>query len=65
VTLDQLRGELLARVSEARLVHQPEVKLAVRADKNAPWGRIVQVMDIAKQANIKIMSAYTKEAGKP
>lgn len=42
----------------------PNVKLAIRADKNAPWGTVVAVMDAAKAANIKLMSAFTKEAGK-
>ena len=65
VTPDQLRTQLLARVAEARLVKQPEIKLAIRADKGASWGKVVQVMDIAKGANIKVMSAFTKETGKP
>ena len=64
MSLDQLRGQLLIQAEKARATGQ-EVKLAVRADKQAPWGKIVSVMDLAKQANIKLMSAYTKEAGKP
>jgi len=43
----------------------PKVKLSVRADKDAPWGRMVAVMDAAKAANIKDISAFTKDAGKP
>ena len=65
VTPDQLRSQLMTRVAETRLVKQPEPKLAIRADKGAPWGKVVQVMDIAKEANIKIMSAFTKDSGKP
>ena len=65
VTADQLLKQLQTRVAEARLVKQPEIKLAIRADKGAAWGKVVQVMDIAKKANIKVMSAFTKEAGKP
>jgi len=61
-TLPQLRSQLLIAAEKARASGK-EIKLAVRADKQAPWGRIVDVMDLAKQANIKLMSAYTKEAG--
>jgi biopolymer transport protein ExbD len=64
VTPDQLRGQLLARVAEARLVKQPAPTLAIRADKGAPWGKVVQVMDFAKEANLKT-SAFTKPEGKP
>jgi biopolymer transport protein ExbD len=64
VTPGQLHDRLILAAEKARAANQ-EVKLAVRADKNASWGRMVQVMDIAREANIKIMSAYTKEAAKP
>ena len=64
VTQDQLRSQLLEAVKNARASGQ-EAKLAVRADKNAPWGKVVTVMDLAKEANIKILSAFTKDAGKP
>jgi len=37
----------------------------VRADKKAPWESIVKVMDLAKQAKVKSLSAFTKDAGKP
>jgi biopolymer transport protein ExbD len=62
VTQDQLRSDLLIAAEKARASGK-EAKLAVRADKQAHWERIVIVMDLAKQANIKLMSAYTKEAG--
>jgi biopolymer transport protein ExbD len=59
MTLIDLRGELVAQAEK-----NPNVKLAVRADEKAPWGRIVGVMDIADEAHIKILSAYAKEANK-
>jgi biopolymer transport protein ExbD len=59
VTSDQLRGQLLAAVAK-----NPETKLAVRADKKAPWESIVKVMDLAKEAKIKSLSAFTRESGK-
>ena len=60
VTLDQLRSRLLARTAQ-----EPELKLAIRADKNAPWFRVVNVMDLAKEANVKTLSAFTRDAAKP
>ncbi len=60
ITLDQLRSELVAAVAKT-----PQLKVALRADENAPFGRIVKVMDAAKEAGIKIVNAFTKEPGKP
>ncbi len=62
--LAELRRQLQAEVSRAQAGGH-ELKLAVRADKKSPWESIVGVMDLAKAANIKLLSAYTKEAGKP
>src|ERR1700677_1048642 len=45
-TIDQLQSQLTAQAAK-----NAKVKLAVRADRNAPWGRIVEVMDAAKAAN--------------
>ena len=64
VTPDQLRSRLIVDSEKIRATGR-EPMLAVRADKAAHWDRIVQVMDIGKAANIRILSAYTKEAGKP
>jgi biopolymer transport protein ExbD len=63
VTPDQLRSRLIVEAEKIRAAGK-EPLLAVRADKAAHWERIVQVMDIGKAANIRVMSAYTKEAGK-
>jgi len=59
MTIEEVKAQLDAAVKK-----NPNASLAVRADTNAPWGTIVKVMDAAKGANIKVMSAYTKEAGK-
>jgi biopolymer transport protein ExbD len=56
---DQLRGRL-----QSEAARNPQLKLAVRADKSAPWGRVVNVIDAAKDAKIKLVSAFTKEPGK-
>ncbi len=62
VTPEQLRNRLVLDAEKARATGG-EARLALRADKSAPWGQLVRVMDIAKAANIKISSAYMKEAG--
>ena len=63
VTPDQLRARLIVEAEKIRATGK-EPMLAVRADKAAHWERVVQVMDIGKAANIRILSAYTKESGK-
>ncbi|HEX7470628.1 MAG TPA: biopolymer transporter ExbD [Verrucomicrobiae bacterium] len=57
-------GELRGRLQQ-EAAKNPQLKLAVRADKSAPWGRVVNVIDAAKDAKIKLVSAFTKEPGKP
>jgi len=59
VTVDRLRSELVSRAQK-----DPELKMAISADKAAPWGQIVKVMDAAKEAKIKVANAFMKEAGK-
>lgn len=58
VTTDRLKSELLTRASQ-----NPELRVAINADKAAPFGQIVLVMDAAKAANIKMVNAFTKQAG--
>jgi len=60
VTLEQLQARL-----RDELAKNPKLALAVNADKSAPWGQMVKVMDAAKAANIKTVSAFTKETVKP
>jgi len=43
----------------------PQLKLAISADKAAPFGQIVKIMDAAKESKIKLVNAFTKEAVKP
>ena len=60
VTIERFKAELLAAVAKA-----PDLKLAISADTSAPFGMIIKVMDAAKEAKIKMVNAFTKEAGKP
>ncbi len=57
VTLEQFNAQL-----EEEVRKNPQVQLAIRADKNAPWGKIVSIMDAASAAHIKVLSAFTKQA---
>jgi biopolymer transport protein ExbD len=59
-TVDQLQSQLTAMAAQ-----DPKIKVAVRADKDAPWGRIVEVMDAVKAAKITDISAFTKQEGRP
>jgi len=60
VTVDRLKTELVTRAEK-----NPELKMAISADKAAPFGQIIKVMDAAKEAKIKMVNAFTREAAKP
>jgi biopolymer transport protein ExbD len=61
VTVDLLTQEITAAAAK-----NPNLRLAISADKDAPWGQVVKVMDAAKSAKIKLgmVDAFMKEAGK-
>jgi biopolymer transport protein ExbD len=58
-TMDQVHSELLAKAAE-----NPQLVLAINADEKAPWGKIVKIRDIAADAKIKSLVAFTKDAAK-
>lgn len=62
VTLERLT-ELLS----SEVARNPDLRLAIAADKSAPWGQVVKVMDAAKQAKLKpgYVNAFMKEAKAP
>jgi biopolymer transport protein ExbD len=60
VTVEQLTGKLRDAVAQ-----HPDVTLAINADENAPWGKVVKVRDAATEAKIKTLLAYTKPPPKP
>ena len=47
VTLDRLQNELNAAVKK-----DPQVTLAIRADRKSPIGEVIKIWDAAKTANI-------------
>jgi biopolymer transport protein ExbD len=53
VTLEALGQRLTQAVRE-----NPQATLAIRADKEAPFGEVIKVMDAAKEAKIRVASAY-------
>jgi len=61
VTVDRLQQELGAAIAA-----KPGARLTINADKLAPFGQIVKVMDAAKEAGVKIVTAYAnaKEGAK-
>jgi biopolymer transport protein ExbD len=59
VTFEQLKDRLKAAVSK-----NPDVALAINADENAPWGKVVKIRDAAADAKIKSLVAFTKEPAK-
>lgn len=60
VTVERLKADLVVLASR-----DPELKLAISADKAAPFGQIIKVMDAAKEAKIGIVNAFTREAARP
>jgi biopolymer transport protein ExbD len=62
VTVDAFRSQLADEVAK-----NPDLKLAISADKSAPIGQLVRVMDASKEAGIKSKSVnmFTKEPAKP
>jgi biopolymer transport protein ExbD len=59
VTADRLKEELVAAAAKSA-----DLKLAISADTKAPFGQVIKVMDAAKEANIKVVNAFTKEKAK-
>lgn len=59
VTFEQLEGQLKAAVAK-----NPNLTLAINADENSPWGKIVRLRDAAAAANVKSLVAFTKQPAK-
>ena len=60
VTVDGLKTALLAEAAK-----NPGLRVAISADKKAPFGQIVRVMDAAKEAKLKSINAFIKPTGQP
>ena len=60
VTVERLKEEFITAVAA-----RSDVKVTINADKRAPLGEIIRVMDAAKEAGVKGVTALTKEVTKP
>ena len=56
LTADQLQKELFAAAQK-----DPRVKVAIKADKRAPFGEVVKVIDAAKIAQVASIDAITEK----
>ncbi|MBN8246244.1 MAG: biopolymer transporter ExbD [Verrucomicrobia bacterium] len=52
-------GQLPGELASARQ-QDPAMRLVLRADKEAEWGDVVRLLDLAKQAAITNVRAFTK-----
>ena len=55
-TFEQIQSELISRTEK-----NPDLTLAVNADENAPWGKVVKLRDAAAEAKVKYLVAYTRK----
>ena len=55
-------GALEDEIKKALEVN-PEGQLSIRSDTDAPFGKIIKVMDAAKSAGVKGVKAFTRESG--
>ncbi len=60
VTLDRLQNEMVAAVKR-----DPQVKVSIKADKQAPWGEVIKIIDAAKVAQVGSISAITEKPARP
>ena len=60
-----ITANVLSDTLKIEALKNPDVQLAIRADEGSPFGRIVRVMDAAKEAGIKTVNAYTRSRGQP
>lgn len=55
VTFEKLESEMKARKDRNQ-----KISIAIRADRDAPFGEVVRVMDAAKEAGIRMVNAFTQ-----
>jgi biopolymer transport protein ExbD len=61
ITVEALKATLIQELAK-----NPSLKVAMSADKKAPFGQVIRVMDAAKEAGIKSINAFAKPAaGQP
>jgi biopolymer transport protein ExbD len=56
VTIERIQAEL-----DAGAKANPNLRVAIRADKRAPFGEVIKVIDAAKLAQVGSIDAYTEK----
>jgi len=59
MTLEQLKPALAEAVAK-----RPDITLAINSDESAPMGRVLKVMDAARDSGIQKVNVLTREEGK-
>ena len=59
LTLDSLHKELKAAAQK-----DPQVKVSVRADRMAPWGEVIKIIDIVKATQVGGVNFVTEKPAK-
>ena len=60
VTLDRLQNELNEAAKK-----DPQLRLAIKADKQAPFGQVIKVIDAGKVAQVQSIDAITEKQAAP
>jgi len=60
VTLDGLKERLTTEAAK-----NPELRVAISADKKAPTGQFIRVMDVCKEVKLKAVNAFVKPSALP
>jgi biopolymer transport protein ExbD len=60
ITIDNL-----LKVMVAAAKRDPQIKVAIKADRHAPFGEVIKVIDAAKEANVAGISAVTEKTSRP
>jgi biopolymer transport protein ExbD len=56
ITFDRLQTALVDAAKK-----DPQVKVAIKADKRSPFGEVIKIIDAAKSANVGSISAITEK----
>ena len=58
ITVEGFKAELIAALQKT-----PDLALAINADKSAPIGQMVKIMDVTKEVKVKSVRLITKPPG--
>jgi biopolymer transport protein ExbD len=58
ITAEELKAKLSKEMGK-----NPDLRVAIKADRNAPFGQVIQIMDAAKDANVRNVNAFAEDVG--